>query len=49
MVSSCQLLFNDSDDVETCAYDQQSTSIIKLSNGVILYLREVNRSVVLFS
>lgn len=49
VVSSRQLLFNDSDDVETCAYDQQSTSIIKLSNGVILYLREVNRSVVLFS
>ncbi|XP_003386626.3 PREDICTED: ras-related GTP-binding protein C-like isoform X2 [Amphimedon queenslandica] len=31
------------DDVEACAYDQQSASIIKLSNGVILYLREVNR------
>ena len=29
--------------METCAYDQQSASIIKLSNGVILYLREVNR------
>ncbi len=32
------------DDVEGCAYDQQSSSIIRLNNGTILYLREVNRS-----
>ena len=31
------------DEMEVCAYDQQSSSIIKLSNGTILYLREVNR------
>lgn len=32
------------DDAEGCAYDQQSSSIIRLNNGTILYLREVNRS-----
>lgn len=31
------------DDEEACAYDQQSSCIIRLNNGTILYLREVNR------
>jgi len=34
------------DDGEGCAYDQQSSSIIRLNNGTVLYLREVNRYVV---
>ena len=33
------------EDGEACAYDNQSSSIIRLTNGTILYLREVNRSV----
>ncbi len=32
-----------SDDGEGSAFDQQSSSIIRLNNGTILYLREVNR------
>ncbi|KAL5515759.1 hypothetical protein EMCRGX_G000975 [Ephydatia muelleri] len=31
------------EDGEGCAYDQQSSSIIRLNNGTVLYLREVNR------
>ena len=31
------------DDGEGCAYDQQSSSIIRLNNSTVLYLREVNR------
>ena len=31
------------DDVDGTAYDQHSLSIIRLNNGTILYLREVNR------
>lgn len=34
-------------DDDGCAYDQMSTSIIRLNNGTILYLREVNRFVLL--
>lgn len=30
-------------DEETIAYDKESQSIIKLNNGMVLYLREVNR------
>lgn len=31
------------DEMEGCAYDQQSSSIIRLNNSTVLYLREVNR------
>lgn len=31
------------EESEGCAYDQQSSSVIRLNNGTILYLREVNR------
>ena len=31
------------DDSDGTAYDQHSSSIIRLNNGTILYLREVNR------
>lgn len=31
------------EEIESCAYDNHSVSIIKLTNGTILYLREVNR------
>lgn len=35
--------FRVSDDVDTAAFDNQSSSLIKLNNGTILYLREVNK------
>ena len=31
------------DSIDGIAYDSQSQSIIKLNNGMVLYLREVNR------
>jgi Ras-related GTP-binding protein C/D len=31
------------DDTEAAAFDCQSSSVIKLNNGTILYLREVNK------
>jgi len=31
------------DDTEAAAFDSQSSSVIKLNNGTILYLREVNK------
>ena len=31
------------DDIESETFDSQSSSIIKLNNSTILYLREVNR------
>jgi hypothetical protein len=31
------------DDTEAAAFDSQSSSLIKLNNGTILYLREVNK------
>ena len=31
------------DETDGTAYDQQSSSIIRLNNGTVLYLREVNR------
>ena len=31
------------DEADGTAYDQQSSSIIRLNNGTVLYLREVNR------
>lgn len=31
------------DEIEGIAYDEESGSIIKLNNGMVLYLREVNR------
>ena len=33
------------EEIEGCAYDNHSVSIIRLTNGTILYLREVNRFV----
>lgn len=36
------------EEIEGCAYDTQSVSIIKLTNGMILYLREVNRYLLLY-
>lgn len=31
------------EDLEAAAFDNQSSSLIKLNNGTILYLREVNK------
>ena len=31
------------EDLEAAAFDSQSSSLIKLNNGTILYLREVNK------
>ena len=31
------------EEIEGCAYDNHSVSIIRLTNGTVLYLREVNR------
>lgn len=33
------------DDTEGIAYDSGSSSVIKLNNGMVLYLREVNKYV----
>lgn len=38
---SCSLRLRE--DADGTAYDQHSSSIIRLNNGTILYLREVNR------
>jgi Ras-related GTP-binding protein C/D len=37
------LFFSLRDDTEAAAFDFQSSSLIKLNNGTILYLREVNK------
>lgn len=31
------------EEQETTAFDEQSSSLIKLNNGTVLYLREVNK------
>jgi Ras-related GTP-binding protein C/D len=36
-------LFRLREDLEAAAFDNQSSSLIKLNNGTILYLREVNK------
>ncbi|KAL1123144.1 hypothetical protein AAG570_002231, partial [Ranatra chinensis] len=36
-------IFGTQDDGDTGAFDHQSSSLIKLNNGTILYLREVNK------
>jgi len=36
-------LFRFREEVEAAAFDNQSSSLIKLNNGTILYLREVNK------
>jgi Ras-related GTP-binding protein C/D len=33
---------NDDGDGDGLAYDSESSSVIKLNNGMVLYLREVN-------
>jgi Ras-related GTP-binding protein C/D len=35
--------FSLKEDADTAAFDNESSSIIKLNNGTILYLREVNK------
>ena len=42
-VSVCHCCCSIREESEGCAYDQQSSSVIRLNNGTILYLREVNR------
>lgn len=37
------LIFRLRDDGDSSAYDMESSSIIKLNNSTILYLREVNK------
>jgi len=39
--NSC--IYRMKDDSEGLAYDEKSQSIIKLNNGMVLYLREVNK------
>lgn len=36
---------NDDGDGDGLAYDSESSSVIKLNNGMVLYLREVNKCV----
>ncbi|XP_064399902.1 ras-related GTP-binding protein D-like [Halichondria panicea] len=43
VVIDVSCIYGLSDDGEGTAFDQQSSSIIRLNNGTILYLREVNR------
>ncbi len=42
------IIFSLREEIEGCAYDNHSVSIIRLTNGTILYLREVNRFVNIF-
>lgn len=37
------IYFSLREDLEAAAFDNQSSSLIKLNNGTILYLREVNK------
>lgn len=37
---------NDDGEGDGLAYDSESSSVIKLNNGLVLYLREVNKYVV---
>lgn len=37
------VFFSIKDDQEPAAFDEQSSSLIKLNNGTVLYLREVNK------
>eukprot|EP01137_Pigoraptor_chileana_P026903 Opistho-2@8859 len=43
VVIDVSCIYGMKDDVECIAYDKASASIIKLNNGMVLYLREVNR------
>ncbi|XP_026472730.1 ras-related GTP-binding protein C-like isoform X2 [Ctenocephalides felis] len=43
VVIDVSCIYGISDDVDTTAFDNQSSSLIKLNNGTILYLREVNK------
>lgn len=36
----------DDGDGDGLAYDSESSSVIKLNNGMVLYLREVNKYVI---
>lgn len=38
---------NDDGDGDGLAYDSESSSVIKLNNGMVLYLREVNKCVLM--
>lgn len=40
---SCQHCFRLRDEAEGLAYDEETQSVIRLNNGMVLYLREVNR------
>lgn len=43
ILCDCPLLCRLREDTDGTAYDQHSSSIIRLNNGTVLYLREVNR------
>jgi hypothetical protein len=43
LIINCYDPFSLRDETETAAFDNQSSSLIKLNNGTILYLREVNK------
>lgn len=43
IINNYFLIFSLSDEAEATAFDNQSSSLIKLNNGTILYLREVNK------